>query len=190
MAVTSIFVKTRCVQQAWHGGCEQSTPICSQTQINALIAALNRIYPLIDGCGHMTSSLKACLKRSDTSDCTWTCADLGPNIVGQTSGNEITITPAAFASTQSRLDAIIFHEMVHRCGGEELDSEAFENHVFQFSGATAPTSDDFPKFRDDGGDFVDWNGATGVVTTKSGSNVPLNNAAFVDPNPPSGGGGW
>jgi hypothetical protein len=189
MAVTSIFVKTRCVQQAWHGGCEQSTPICSQTQINALIAALNRIYPLVDGCFHMTSSLKDCLKRSHTSDCTWTCADLGPGVVGRTSGSEITITPAAFASTQSRLDAIIFHEMVHRCGGEELDSEAFENHRFQSSGATAPTSDDFPKFRDDGGDFVNWNGATGVVTTKGGTNVPLNNAAFVDPNPPVVG-GW
>ena len=190
MAVTSIFVKTRCTQQAWHGGCEQSTPICTQTQINALIDALNRIYPRIDGCGHMTSSLKNSLKASHTSACVWTCGDLGPNVVGQTSGNEITITPAAFASTQSRLDAIIFHEMVHRSGGEELDSEAFENHVFQSAGATGPTSDDFPKFRDDGGDFVNWVGSTGVVTTKSGTNISLNNAAFIDPNPPSGGGGW
>lgn len=189
MAVTSIWVKTTCTQTAWHGGCEQSTPVCSQTQINSIIAALNRIYPLIDNCGHMTSGLKNCLKRSHTSDCIWTCGNLGPNTVAQNSGNEITITPTAFASTQSRLDAIIFHEMVHRCGGEELDSEAFENHLFQTAGATAPTSGDFPKFRDDGGDFVNWNGSTGAVTTKSGANIPLNNAAFVDPNPPASG-GW
>jgi hypothetical protein len=190
MAVGSIWVRTRCVQQAWHGGCERSEPVCSQAQIDAIINALNRIYTKIDNCDLSgLTDLKNCLKRSHTSDVVWNCQGLGPDIVGQTSGNQITITPAAFASTQNRLDAIIFHEMVHRCGGTELDSEAFENHCYRNGGATAPTSDDFPKFRDDGGHFVNWNGSTGAVTTKDGQNLNVNNSSFVDPNPPSGG-GW
>jgi hypothetical protein len=116
---------------------------------------------------------------------------LGDSIIGQTSGNEITLTPSAFASTTNRFEAIVFHELVHACGGTELDSEAFENHCYRGAGATVPTSGDFPKFRDDGGRWVNWNGSTGSVTTKDGQALNVNNAAFVDPNPPSGnGGGW
>jgi hypothetical protein len=190
MAVGSIFVRTTCVQRAWHGGCERAVPVCSQAQVDAIINSLNRTYTKIDNCDlRGLTDLKNCLKRSHTSDVVWNCAGLGANVVGQTSGNEITITPTAFASTQARLDAIIFHEMIHRCGGTELDAEAFENHCFRNAGATAPTSDDFPKFRDDGGRFVNWNGSTGAVTTKDGQAMNVNNAAFVDPNPPSGG-GW
>lgn len=186
MAVGSIFVRTTCVQQAWHGGCERSAIVCSQVQVDAIINSLNRIYAKIDACDlRGLTDLKNCLKRSHTSDVVWRCASLGGSVVGQTSGNEITISPTAFASTQNRLDAIIFHEMIHRCGGTELDSEAFENHCYRNAGATAPSSDDFPKFRDDGGRFVNWNGSTGAVTTKDGQNLNVNNAAFVDPNPPS-----
>ena len=86
-------------------------------------------------------------------------------------------------------DAIVFHEIIHSCGGTELDSEAFENHCYRNCGATAPTSDDFPKFRDDGGRWVNWNGSSGAVTTKDGQALNVNNSGFVDPSPPSGGGG-
>ena len=186
MAVTSIFVRNRCTQRAWHGGCEHEEPTCSQANVNAIAAALDRIYAKIDACDlRGLSDLKSSLKRSHTSDCVWNCGTLDPGVVGRTSGNEITLSPAAFASTQQRFDAIVFHEMVHRCGGTELDSEALENHCYRGAGATPPTSDDFPKFRDDGGHFVNWNGSTGAVTTKGGQALNVNNAAFVDPDPPS-----
>lgn len=189
MAVSSIWVRTTCVQTAWHGGCERSVATCSQAQVNAICAALDRIYAQVDSCDLSgLSDLKACLKRSD-SEVVWRCASLGDSIVAQNSGNEITLTPSAFGSTTPRFDAIVFHEMVHRCGGTELDAEAFENHCYRNAGATAPTSDDFPKFRSDGGRWINWNGSTGAVTTKDGQTLNVNNASFVDPSPPSGGGG-
>jgi hypothetical protein len=190
MAVTSIVVRTTCVDRAWHGGCDRSVANCSQAQVNQIGAALDRIYAKVDGCD-LTGlrDLKSCIKRAD-KDVVWNCGSLGDSVVGQTSGNEITLTPTAFGTTQCRFDAIVFHEIVHACGGTELDSEAFENHCYRSCGATAPTSDDFPKFRNDGGRWVNWNGSTGVVTTKDGQTLNVNNSAFVDPSPPSGGGGW
>jgi hypothetical protein len=188
--VSSIRVRTRCVEHAWHGGCERSVPTCSQTQVNAIIAALNRINTKVDNCNLSgLTSLKNCVKNAHLN-VVWKCASLGDSVVGQTSGTEITITPTAFASSTSRLEAIIFHEIIHACGGTELDSEAFENHCYRGNGATPPTNDDFPKFRDDGGHFVNWNGTTGAVTTKDGQALNVNRPDFVDPSPPSGGGGW
>lgn len=187
--VDSIRVRTRCVETAWHGGCVRREATCNQAQVDAIIDALNRINRKVDGCDlRGLNDLKDCIRRADR-DVVWKCGSLGDSIVGQTSGNEITLTPTAFGSTTARFDAIVFHEIVHACGGTELDSEAFENHCYRGSGASAPTSSDFPKFRDDGGRWVNWNGATGSVTTKDGQALNVNTSDFVDPSPPSGGGG-
>jgi len=187
--VTSIRVRTRCVQTAWHGGCERSVLTCTQTQVNSIGAALDRIYAKVDGCDLSgLQDLKNCIKRAD-QDVVWKCGTISSGAIAQTSGNEITLTPGAFGSTQNRFDAIVFHEIIHSCGGTELDSEAFENHCYRNAGATAPTSGDFPKFRNDGGRWVNWNGSTGAVSTKDGQTLNVNNSSFVDPNPPSGGGG-
>ena len=188
--VDSIRVRTNCVERAWHGGCERSVATCSQTQVNAIGAALDNIYRKVDSCNLSDlNDLKSCIKRAHL-DVVWKCASLSGSAVAQTSGNEITLTPSAFGSTAARFEAIVFHKIVHSCGGTELDSEAFENHCYRGAGATAPTSDDFPKFRDDGGRWVNWNGGTGAVTTKDGQSLSVNNASFVDPSPPAGGGGW
>lgn len=187
--VDSIRVRTRCVDRAWHGGCDRDVPTCSQTQVNQIAAALDRIYEKVDECDlRGLNDLKRCIKRADR-DVVWRCASLSGNTVGQTSGNEITLTPSAFSSTTNRFEAIVFHEIIHHCGGTELDAEAFENHCYRRAGATAPTSDDFPKFRDDGGRFVNWNRTTGAVTTRDGQSLNVNRPSFVDPDPDAGG-GW
>lgn len=189
---TSIRVRTRCVEEAWHGGCERSERTCSASEISAIFTALDGICDKLAGCDLTgLEDLKSCIRRA-SENVVWKCASLGDSIVGQTSGNEITLAPTAFSSTAARFEAIVFHEIVHACGGTELDSEAFENHCYRGAGATAPTSDDFPKFRDDGGRWVDWDGGTGRVTTKDGQVLNVNAAAFVDPSPPGGGGddGW
>ncbi len=189
MAVPYIRVRTRCVETAWHGGCVRSEPTCNSSQTGMIFTALNNINTKVDGCGLTgLTSLKNCV-RNAFDRVVWKCGTLGDSIVAQTSGNEITLTPTAFASTASRFEAIVFHEIIHSCGGTELDSEAFENHCYRGNGATAPTSNDFPKFRDDGGSFVNWNGSTGAVSTKDGQALNVNASDFVDPSPP-GGGGW
>lgn len=187
--VAFIRVRTRCVETAWHGGCERSELTCSQSQINMIFVALDAINRRVDSCSlNGLQSLKNCI-RNAFNDVVWKCGNLGDSIVAQTSGSEITLTPSAFGSSTARFEAIVFHEIVHSCGGTELDSEALENHCYRFAGATAPTSDDFPKFRDDGGNFVTWNGATGAVSTTAGQALNINTADFVDPDPP-GDSGW
>ncbi len=185
----TIWVRTTCVARAWHGGCTSSVRTCSQAQIDAIFRALDGICAKVNACDlRGLNDLKDCLRRG-SDDIVWNCGTLSGSAVAQTSGNEITLTPAAFGSTTARFEAIVFHEMVHACGGTELDSEAFENHCYRGAGATVPTSDDFPKFRSEGGRWVNWNGSTGAVTTKDGQNMNVNTASFVDPSPPSGGGG-
>jgi hypothetical protein len=184
----TIQVRNRCVEENWHGGCDRSEMTCSQAQIDAIFTALDGVCRRLGSCSlRGLQDLKDCL-RAGSENVVWKCGTLS-GAVAQTSGNEITLTPAAFASSTQRLEAIVFHEMVHACGGTELDSEAFENHCYRGGGATPPTSGDFPKFRNDGGRWVNWNGATGRVTTKDGQVLNVNEPSFVDPSPPAGGGG-
>lgn len=189
MCVESIRVRTTCVSEAWHGGCEQTALTCNSTQINQIFTALCAINRKVNSCTLSNlNTLKSCLTNA-FSTVVWKCGNLGGSIVAQSSGNEITLTPNAFGSTTARFEAIVFHELIHHCGGTELDAEAFENHCYAGAGATFPTSSDWPKFRDDGGNFVNWNRTTGTVTTTAGDTLGV---SFVDPSPPSGGGddGW
>ena len=48
---------------------------------------------------------------------------------------------------KDRLATILFHEMVHACGGEELDAETLEKKYFDGRGATDPDKDDFEEFK-------------------------------------------
>jgi hypothetical protein len=190
MCVASILVRQSCTQTAWHGGCEQWTNTCSQTQVNQIGAALCAINRRVDGCSlRGLQGLKDCLRRA-SQDVVWKCGTLGANVIAQTDsigGDEITLTPSAFASTTNRFEAIVFHELVHHCGGTELDAEAFENHCYNGAGATAPTDPgDFDDFRANGGNFVTWNQTTGQLTTTAGDTL---SPTFIDPTPPSGGGG-
>jgi len=183
-----IWVRTRCVEEGWHGGCERSEPTCNQAQVNAICAAVDRIYTRIKTCLNLTglTDLVNCIIRAH-DNVVWKCASLSSGAVAQCSGNEITLTPAAFASTTARFEAIVFHEIIHACGGTELDSEGFQNHCYRNSGATAPTSDDFPKFCDEGGRWLNWDGSTGRVTTKAGQNLNINTSDFIGTCPPDGG---
>jgi hypothetical protein len=53
------------------------------------------------------------------------------------------------------LTAVLFHELVHVAGGWELDAEYFENLFFpEGKGATRPTYDDWPEFKED--KFQGW----------------------------------
>lgn len=78
-----------------------------------------------------------------------------------------------FALGQERVNAVVFHELIHVCGGYELDAEAFENHCFRRAGATRPTRRDFRLFREcrhagglRAGKFVLWAPDSGRVFVK------------------------
>lgn len=184
----SILVGTRCVQHAWHGGCEVLELTCAQAQIDMIFTALDNIYAKVDSCDlRGLRDLKDCLKRSHI-EVEWRCEDPGDGAIAETSGNTIKLAPGLFSSGCA-FESTIFHELIHHCGGTELDSEALENHCYGGSCGFGPTSSDFEKFRNDGGRFVNWNGTTGQVTTKDGQLLNVDANEFLDPNPPSGG-GW
>jgi len=95
--------------------------------------------------------------------------------------------------------AVLFHELIHYCGGTELDAEAFENSCFTKEECAAPPgAEDFKDFEKeivektvDGKkvrvtDFVIWNPATGEVRInegtkdkpKRGLSVPIDKEKF------------
>lgn len=186
--VEYIWVRDRCVEEAWHGGCERYEHTCIQSQVNAICTAVDRMYNKIDTCLNLPglTDLRNCIKRAH-DNVVFKCASLSSGAIAQCSGNEITLTPAAFSSTTSRFEVIVFHEIIHACGGTELDSEGFQNHCYRGSGATAPSSGDFPKFCDDGGRWLNWDGSTGTVTTKAGQELNINKPDFVGSCPSDGG---
>lgn len=101
--------------------------------------------------------------------CTGDCEDDNGNCL-EGARNSTRIIICKFDSP--RVGAILFHELVHECGGSELDSEALE-HACLATGSRPPTNGDYPKFCNDDqfgtnanermGRYVIWNAATGEV---------------------------
>ncbi len=82
------------------------------------------------------------------------------------------ICAKAFTATyqrKRRLPAILLHELVHTCEGNEVDAETFENLLFKGEGATPPDKKDLMKrFSevDFKGIWVEMNRRTGDVTMR------------------------
>ncbi len=190
---------------SWDGGGTE-VPNCNAAQRDIINAVLATIQRTVDSWNlpclrRVRDRLQDRLNCSLVVDCGSgdNCDGLDGFTDSRGSAN-VTMCPNALASTRARLTAVLFHEMVHSVGGTELDSEALENHFFGGNGATFPTSDDFPAFDSDGGEFVIWDKATGNVfekceqggswdsgpTISQGVQLSVN---FPAP-PPSGGGSW
>jgi len=70
--------------------------------------------------------------------------DNGP--FAYTGGSCIWLCKRAFDAGQDRLNAILFHELVHVMCGWELDAEVLENLLFHGRGATRPDHGDIETF--------------------------------------------
>ncbi len=127
-------------------------------------------------------------------------------------GNSINLCDPALPPTgvQADTDVTVFHELVHSCGGLELDSWALENHCYVGRGTFDPANavvNGFLDETDDLGDglraatFVVWEPATGLVFVKveSGgswnSSPTISRGAAINVNPAAytvatGGGSW
>ena len=173
-----------CVEENWHGGCESYEYTCDTTERSQVSTALSDVEDTTDVENWDLSgveALRTCL-RSKIGTIEIHCE--GCSFAAYQSGNRVTMCTGTFSDTQDRINAVVFHELVHACGGTELDAEAFENHFYRLSGATAPCCGDFEKFRCDGGNFVNWNRTTGQVTViGTGDVLNVNTASFVDPDP-------
>lgn len=151
----------------WLGGGRQVRD-CSDAQQTAITDAFNSFID--DECLDCFPGLRECLREKWNGieiDCTDPdCSKLD----GRQSGNKILICN----TSPGRVGPVLLHELVHACGGTELDSEAVEHACFIGSGATLPFGDDWDKFRSetsalDGnetervGKYVIWNSDTGDV---------------------------
>src|SRR5262249_31107752 len=76
---------------------------------------------------------------------------------------------------QTDTDVTVFHELIHSCGGVELDSWALENHCYAGHGTFDPGSSTVSDFEDEtddvggglqAGTFLVWEPDTGRVFVK------------------------
>jgi hypothetical protein len=143
---------------------EPGTPTCTQGERDRINTALSTIRTVIDnwdlsGTGNLVQSLRDMINCSLEIECNaQACSGLDGRTPAR--GQHRVQLCGGLNGTQARLTAVLFHEMIHAGGGPELDAEAFENHFFAGSGATAPFGNDFTLFRRDRGTFVIWDETT------------------------------
>lgn len=186
----------------WSGG-GTDVPNCSPARRTLINNALSTIQNTLNSwelncLTDLRNELQDFINCSLEVDCE-DCDIDGKSVRGS---GKITLCDSSLdSSTQQRITAIVFHEMIHAAGGTELDAEALENHFFGGSGATAPTSDDWEKFHDDGGEFVIWDEGTGQLFEKCVEEGSWNESdtvtrgiqlrpTFIEPPSSGNGGGW
>ncbi len=197
---------------SWTGGGTEVRD-CSDSRQSAILSAFSEFMkkPCID----CFPGLRSCLEdKWDDVEIDCTDSDCDGTLDGRQSGNKILLccNTISCGSSSSRLGPVLLHELVHVCGGTELDSEAVEHACFDGDGATLPFGDDWDKFRSetsklDGneiervGKYVIWNSDTGEVWGKNvsgggwagGGDVSKGSRCFQDSgwiHDYSGGGGW
>ncbi|MCC8358382.1 hypothetical protein [Salinimicrobium sediminilitoris] len=188
----------------WDGGGTE-VENCNLTQRNRITNAFNNF--ISSSCLDCFPGLRACLREKwEEVEIDCDCSDLS-GLDGRRRGNKIWLC----VTNINRIGALLLHELVHVCGGTELDSEAVEHACFNGNGATLPTSGDWPKFISETdafqdnenervGKFVIWNRTDGRVwgkTTEGGgwgdSEIIKGSLCFQDSNwinTGASGGGW
>jgi len=178
---------------SWLGGGVDVTD-CSGPQITAINNAFNNF--INSSCLNCFPGLRDCLQRTFETieiDCTGSECD---NVSGSASGGKIWICD----TSPGQVGPVLLHELVHVCGGGELDAVAVENNCFFGNGALDPAVE-WDTIRSGTGAFggnqdirvgrwVTWNTLTGQVwggnTTSGGPCFQRNNWIHRYPS----GGGW
>lgn len=115
---------------------------CSADQQTALGNALAGIANTLKGDCVAGAALKQCLSNkpgSVTIRCGGGGCTANPRRAGEAprGGNWVRICPRTFDNNQ-RLEAVLFHELVHSCDRDEKTAEACQNACYEGKGATAP----------------------------------------------------
>ena len=119
---------------SWFGGGTEVRD-CNPTQVQAIENAFNNFINL--PCLDCFPGLRDCLRRTwDTIqiDCTgFECNDV--------SGRQFGGTVWVCDTSAGQVGPVLLHELVHACGGGELDSVAAENSCFFGNGALDPSAE-------------------------------------------------
>lgn len=176
--------KTHTEGGSWSGGGTEVLN-CTLTERNAITTAFadkdSRGVPGLNGMGGF-GTLAACMSGKTTTsveiDCRGPSCSSG-NAFGTAprNGNSIDMCAAALppAGVQADCDVTVFHELIHSCGGAEVDAWSLENQFYQGHGTFTPgvttvmgfvgeTTDIGGGLR--AGQFVVWERATGRAFVK------------------------
>ncbi|NUO53839.1 MAG: hypothetical protein HOV80_33765 [Polyangiaceae bacterium] len=176
--------KTHTEGGSWDGGGTE-VPNCNGTERAAITTGIafmrNSILPGVNAAGGRAVDLRNALNNKTVETVEIDCR--GPscnaNVFGTAPRGGSSINMCALGlppgGTQADTDVTLFHELIHSCGGNEIDSWAFENHFYVGHGTINPGSDTVDGFRgqtsDVGGglrasEFVVWEPTTGRVFVK------------------------
>lgn len=210
--------KTHTEGGSWTGGGTEvaNCNAAEQAVIRTAFAYMNSSgIPCLDGIGGL-GSLSGCLSGKTLTSVEVDCRGGSCNGAFGTApkgGDSINMCGPALPPTgnQQDTDVTLFHELVHSCGGGELDSWALENHCYTGHGTFDPSAASVNGFEGEtsdvgdglrAGEFVVWEPATGRVfvkvetggswnsspTVSRGAEINVNNNAYILGG--GGGGGW
>lgn len=187
--------KTHTEGGSWNGGGEE-VPNCNLAERRAIRTAF--AFMLDEGVSSVTSiggleSLASCLRGKTVESVEIDChggscnGAFGTAIRG---GNEINMCAPALPPAGSQVDAdvTVFHEIIHSCGGVELDSWALENHCYAGHGTFSPAPNTVRGFEEGtsdvggglrAGTFLVWEPDTGRVFVKVESGGSWNSSPSV-----------
>ena len=143
----------RTVGGSWLGG-GTFVPNCNVTNQSAITTGFNILTTLGIPCAVNLGNLDQlvnCLRGKTVGSVSIDCCDpscgTGCNQNFGTAprgGNSITLcSPALPPNTQADCDVTVFHELIHSCGGTEIDSWSLENHCYAGHGTFDPSGQDF-----------------------------------------------
>jgi hypothetical protein len=176
--------KTHTEGGSWTGG---GTVVqnCNLNERTAITTAFNdkvtRGQPCLTRLGDRARDLSNCLSGKTIPTVEIDCR--GPSCTGSVfgtaplGGNSINMCPPALppGGTQADTDVTVFHELIHSCGGREVDAWAFENHCYSGHGTFTPSSGTVSGFVGEttdiggglrAGTFVVWERSTGRAWVK------------------------
>jgi hypothetical protein len=174
--------KTHIEGGSWTGGGTE-VPNCNTTEIGAIRAALTYLQgtgrPCVAGIGGL-GTLDTCLSGRTEASVEIDCRGPGcDGVFGRAplNGNSINLCPPALppGGVQADTDVTVFHELIHSCGGLEVDAWSLENHCYVGRGTFNPAKATVGGFMSEtsdvggglrAGTFVVWEPANGRVFVK------------------------
>ena len=134
------FVGTTTGGGAWPSGGGTTVPNCTETQQAAILEAIRVVLDStqigdvrVQGGELVTLADRLAAKNIDNMniDCSGSECSEGKAAYSVFGGNTTTFCPLSLPPrTQELTNSTLFHELVHQCGGGELDAWALEEHFF------------------------------------------------------------
>lgn len=188
--------KTHTEGGSWSGGGTE-VPNCNLADRNAITAAFNfmlndlaRGVPAIRAFGGL-ENLASCLAGKTLANVEVDCRGSGctSGIFGRAPRNGSSINMCSLSlptqGLQVDTDVTLIHELVHSCGGAEIDAWSIENHFYAGHGTINPSTGTFVSETSDIGGglrastFVVWERSTGAVFVKVESGGSWNSGPTI-----------